>query len=92
MKFIYPVIVKQREDGVFHARFPDLAMCEAEGSSMMDVLRNATAAAHDWIALEMEEDEPDLPPATDPEDIHPAEGESVRQILVIYRFQDGWDE
>ena len=55
MRFIYPAIIKEKEDGTFEAHFPDLAMCEAAGETMMEVVRNATAAAHDWIELEMSE-------------------------------------
>jgi hypothetical protein len=40
----------------------------------------------------MHEDEPIMPPATDLEDLHPAEGEDVRMILVNYRLTEGWDE
>ena len=92
MRFIYPAIVCEKSDGSFHARFPDLAMCEAEGSSVDDVLRNAVGAARDWIELEFQEDEPDLPPASDPSEIVLKEGEFVLQILVIYRMHEGWDE
>ena len=31
MRFIYPAVIKELPDGRFHARFPDLEMCEAEG-------------------------------------------------------------
>ncbi|MDO5702951.1 MAG: type II toxin-antitoxin system HicB family antitoxin [Lachnospiraceae bacterium] len=92
MRFIYPAIVRKTEDGMFHARFPDLAMCEAKGDSIDDVMRNATAAAHDWIDLEFQEEYPDFPPATDEADIITEDGETVRQVLVIYRIQDGWEE
>ena len=92
MRFIYPVVAKEVEAGKWHAVFPDLAMCEAEGSSLDDVLRNANAAAYDWIALELQEEEPDLPAASHPDDIEVKEGEVVRNILVIYRFLEGWEE
>ncbi len=92
MRFIYPAIFSRKPDGMWHAEFPDLAMCEAEGHSLDDAIRNATSAAYDWIDLELHEDEPDMPPATDPRDIKTGEGEIVRRILVIYRILEGWDE
>lgn len=92
MRFIYPAVFSEKPDGTWHAVFPDLAMCEADGSSLDDCIRNANEAARDWIDLELHEDEPDLPPATSPEDIELKEGEIVRRILVIYRMLEGWDE
>ena len=49
MKFYYPVIVKQENDGRYHAVFPDLTMCEAYGDTMDDCLGAATEAAYDCI-------------------------------------------
>ncbi len=92
MRFVYPAVIRRQDDGLWHARFPDLAMCEATGDSIDDVLRSANLAAYDWIDLEMHEEEPDIPPASQVEDIELAEGEMVRSILVIYRILDGWDE
>ena len=91
MNFIYPAIIRQTENG-YHARFPDLAMCEAEGPTLDDTLDEARHAMEAWITAEFEEDEPEMPAISDPEDMDLAEGEFVRNILVIYRFYDGWDE
>ncbi len=92
MRFIYPAVVHKREDGSYKATFPDLKMCEAEGSSVDECLRNANLSAYDWIALEMEEDDPELPPASDLRDIQVEEGDIVRNVLVIYRILEGWEE
>lgn len=92
MKFYYPVIVRENPDGTFHASFPDLAMCEADGDTMDDVLGEATEAAYDWIASELEEDEPELPPVTDREDLELAENEEYRMILVNMHLMQGWEE
>ncbi|MGI6118579.1 MAG: type II toxin-antitoxin system HicB family antitoxin [Bilifractor sp.] len=92
MKFYYPVVVSKNENGKYHAVFPDLAMCEADGISMDDVLYEATLAAHDWIESEMLEEEPDLPFATDPSDIELAEGEETRMILVNLKLMPGFEE
>ena len=92
MKFYYPVIVQKKTDGTYYAHFPDLKMCEAVGDTMEDVLEHATEAAWNWINLELQEEEPDLPPATDSVDMKLAENEEVREILVNYRMTEGWEE
>ena len=67
-------------------------MCEASGETMEDVQENATEAAWNWINLELQEEEPDLPPATDPVDMKLESNEEVREILVNYRMTEGWEE
>ena len=91
MNFIYPAILKKTADG-YHARFPDLEMCEAKGPTIDETLDAARDAMEDWLRAEFEEDEPVLPPISDWEDIELEENEEVRNILVVYRFYDGWDE
>ena len=92
MKFFYPVVVSRKEDGTYHAKFPDLAMCEADGETMDEVLGEATYAAHDWIESELLEEEPDLPSATDPVDMKLADNEELRMILVNMKLMPGWEE
>ena len=91
MKFVYPAIIEKTENG-FHAHFPDLAMCEADGETLDEVLRRAHDAMYDWIDLELSEDDPDLPFVTEPEDMDLSEGAFVRNIQITYRFHVGWDE
>ncbi len=91
MNFIYPAILKKTENG-YHARFPDLEMCEAEGPTIDETLDRARDEMENWIRAELEEDEPVLPTISDPEDMQLEEGEEVRNIMVVYRFYDGWDE
>ncbi|MBR2188992.1 MAG: type II toxin-antitoxin system HicB family antitoxin [Eubacterium sp.] len=92
MKFYYPVIVHKEEDGRYHAVFPDLMMCEAFGDTMDECLGAATEAAYDWIELELQEDEPELPSVTDREDMALQPGDEVRMILVNMRLMPGFDE
>lgn len=92
MKFYYPVILRQLDEARWHGRFPDLAMCEVTGDSVEDVLDKAVEAARDWIDLELNEEDPQLPAATDPVDIPLADREEVREILINYRMTDGWEE
>ena len=91
MKFVYPAIIKPTENG-YHAYFPDLAMCEADGEDLDEVLRNARQAMFDWIDLELSEDDPDLPYVTDESDMELPEGAFVRNVMITYRFHVGWDE
>ena len=80
MRFIYPAIITKYDDGHYEADFPDLKLCHAEGASEMEVLREAKAAAYDWIDLELKEDEPDLPPASDPEDVMVLAKEHIQSV------------
>ena len=92
MKFFYPALIEKLNNGTYHATFPDLEQCEAYGDSLDDVLDRATDAAAAWIDVELQEDEPELPSATDLADIPEGPGRFVRNILVNYKFTDGWDE
>ena len=91
MRFMYPAIIKKVRGG-YTARFPDLACCEAEGRDLEDVLEHARDALEGWIRVEFEEEEPAFPPVSDPEDLELKKGEFVRQVLIVYRFYEGWDE
>ena len=91
MQFIYPAVFSKREDGGYHAYFPDLDQCYAEGDTLDEVLYNAIEEARSWIQVELE-DTFELPPVTHPEDIVLKEGEFIRHIAVIIRLRDGWDE
>ena len=91
MKFVYPVIIQKTQYG-YHAYFPDLTMCEADGENVEAVLRNARQAMFDWIDLELSEDDPDLPYVTDISDMDLPEGAFVRNVMITYRFHVGWDE
>lgn len=92
MKFTYPAVFKKTEQGSFEGYFPDLAMCRVTGDSLDDAIRNAIEAEREWISLELEEEEAELPAITDPEDIDAAQDEIVRSIGVNIRFFEGWDE
>ena len=92
MTFTYPAVVKKAADGTYEGYFPDLAMCEFHGETLNEALDDANYSMTEWIRVELEEDEPDFPAISDPEDIELAEGESVHNVMVHYRFYDGWDE
>lgn len=92
MKFIYPAIFHKNAFGKYHAFFPDLDCCEAEGDTLDDAIDHANEAAYNWIYSELMEDEMDLPPVSDECDLHLQEGDIVRNIQVNIRMYDGWDE
>lgn len=92
MKFIYPAIFHKTESGNYEGYFPDLQDCRAVGATLDEALDNANEAAVEWISLELEEEIPELPSVSDPEDLTLKEGEFVRNISATIRFYDGWDE
>jgi len=94
MKFYYPAVITENENGTYHADFPDLALCEADGDSMDEVLEKSIEAMYTWIDSELHEDDPKLPAATDRADLEEGlkAGQCVRQILVNYKMMEGWEE
>lgn len=92
MKFIYPAVIRQNNAGLFEAFFPDLEGCRAEGDTLEEAVDNANAAACDWILVELEDENGQLPPVSDASDLTLETGDTVRNIAVNIRFTDGWDE
>ena len=92
MRFEYPAVFKKREDGSYEGRFPDLPGAEVTGGSMEDVIRNAINAEREWMLTEFWEEDPKVPPISDAEDLVLGEGEFVRQVAAIVKFQEGWEE
>lgn len=87
MTFTYPAVFTEKEDGTgYHAFFPDLEMCEADGADLEDAIENARDAAQNWISVELEEFEGDLPFATHVDDIELAENQVAKQIMVKIKF------
>ena len=73
-------------DSGFHAFFPDLESCEADGPDLEDAIENARDAAHNWIQVELDEFEGDLPFASHEEDIVLKEGQFIRKISVTIKL------
>jgi len=92
MTFIYPVILTKHEDGTVTGVFPDLEMCEVSAASVQDALEEAREAAYNWIELELSEDDPVMPHVSDIDEITLEENQEVRNIMVHYRYTEGWDE
>ena len=92
MKFVYPAVFRQKDDGTYEGRVPDLEGCVCRGDSLEDAVDAANEAVSAWLELELSEEEPDLPSISDPADLGAREGEVVRNICVTIRFHTGWDE
>lgn len=86
MTFTYPaVFTPHKEDKGFHAYFPDLECCEADGPDLEDAVENARDAARDWITVELE-DTCDISPCSHADDIELKEGEFVKFIMVTIKL------
>lgn len=93
MKFIYPAVIRKKDEKRYEAFFPDLEGCYAQGDTLEEAVDNANEAAYNWLYVEvMEEEDGQLPPVSDLSDILLEEGDEVRNIAVNIRFRDGWDE
>lgn len=92
MKFIYPAVFQKNQNNEYEGFFPDLECCRVSGETLDEALENASAAAYDWISLELSEEEPILPPVSDVHDLEESIGGIVRNIAVNIRLMDGWDE
>ena len=61
MTFIYPAVVRKKDDGSFEGYFPDLMMCDFKGRDLDCALDDARESMYEWIRVELqEEEEPDL--------------------------------
>ena len=77
MKFIYPAVFRKTDRGTYKGFFPDLAECYGEGETLDEAI---------------EEDDCQLPPVSDEDDLELEDGDIVRNISVNIRFYEGWDE
>lgn len=81
MTFTYPAVFTPKKDGDgYHAFFPDLECCEADGADLEDAVENARDAANNWITVELDEFEGDLPFASHVDDIKLEDGQFVKLI------------
>jgi predicted RNase H-like HicB family nuclease len=65
---------------------PDLEGCYADGGDLEDALQSAREAAEEWIRIEMEEFEGDLPFSSLPEELKLEEGQFVRMLMLTIRL------
>ncbi|MCI9046579.1 MAG: type II toxin-antitoxin system HicB family antitoxin [Hungatella sp.] len=87
MTFIYPaVFTPHKEDPGYHAYFPDLEGCQADGPDLEDAMDNAREAAYNWICVELEEEFVELPEVSHEDDISLEEGQFVRQMMIVVKL------
>lgn len=87
MTFIYPaVFTPHKEDSGYHVLFPDLEGCQADGPDLEDAMDNAREAAYNWICVELEEELVELPEVSHTDDISLAEGQFVRQMMIVVKL------
>ena len=87
MTFIYPAVFTPHKDGKgFHVEFPDLVDCTADGPDLEDAIENAKEAAYNWICVELEEEEPELPEVSHVEDMELDEKSFVRQLMIVVKL------
>ena len=92
MIFIYPAVFPKTDKGTYKGFFPDLEDCFGEGDTLDEAIEEANAAAYNWISLGLDEDDCQLPPVSDEDDLDLKEGDIVRNTSVNIRFYEGWDE
>lgn len=92
MIFMYPAVFTAKDNGNYVATFPDLEGIYVEKESLDAAIDEAQDAMFGWISVEFEEDDPKLPPVSEPEDIELTDNQFIRNIMVHYRFHTGWDE
>ena len=63
-----------------------------ELETLDEAIEEANEAAYNWISLELDEDDCQLPPVSDEDDLELEDGDIVRNISVNIRFYEGWDE
>lgn len=79
-KYVYPAIFSAEKEGGYSITFPDVDGCFTQGESIEDGLEMAM----DALCLTMyglEEDKKPIPPATNINDIKPAEDEFVTLVF-----------
>lgn len=82
MTFTYPaVFTPHKDDEGYHAEFPDLECCEAEGRDLEEAIEEAKDAAYNWLMLELEEGG-EFPEQTHVDDIELGEGCIAKQLLI----------
>ena len=82
MKFKYPAVFRKNEDGTYNGYFPDLECCTSTGDTLDEAIENANEAAYNWITVELDEEEPNLPSISDPSDLN-------RQFLRLQHHLSG---
>ena len=92
MKFWYPAVFKQNNDGSYDVSFPDLNGCTAKGKDLEEALAEAKEAERTWLEIQILEDGENPPGVSEVSDVPIGEGETARIVAVNIRLMEGYDE
>lgn len=92
MKFWYPAVFKENNDGSFDVRFPDLNGCTAKGKDLEDAMAEAKEAERTWLEIQILEDQEIPPKVSEVGDLEVGTGETARIVAVNIRLMEGYDE
>ena len=91
MRLCYPAVFTKKSSGKVEVSFPDIKGCGLVADSFDSALSEATEELREALLVDIEEGS-ELPPVSDLEDIALAKDQEARQIAVILRLYEGWDE
>ena len=80
MKYAYPAIVKQEDDGLYSVEFPDLDGCATSGSSLPDAIEMAEDALC-LMLYDMEEEGEAIPA---PSDLKAVQSSTDEIVSLVY--------
>ena len=85
MKFIYPAVFRKTENAIMpSSRILNAARLPATLWTTLSKMQ--MKACRNWITVELEEEEPNMPYVSDIEDIEIKDGDIVRNISVNIQF------
>lgn len=90
MKFAYPAIFTQEQNGRYTVVFPDLEGCRAKADTLEEAVEKAKEAESAWIQVELE-DSWELPGITHRDDLELPEGSFMREVAVRIKLVDDYD-
>lgn len=90
MKFAYPAVFTQKQNGGYTVIFPDLEGCAAEGDTLEEAVEKAKEAEAAWIQVELE-DTWELPGISHRDDMELPEGSFMREVAVRIKLVDDYD-
>ena len=90
MKFMYPAVFRKNEDGTYNGYFRISNAAPPPEIHWTKPSRMPTKPPTNWITVELDEEEPNLPSISDPSDLNLTPEDIVRIISVNIRFYEGW--
>ena len=79
MKYVYPALFTDCEEGGYAVRFPDLPGTNTQGDDLYEALLMAEASSHEWLEYLSDKNQP-IPEASPLGAITPDDGQFVTLI------------